>query len=60
MNNYIIKTKMKGYFCGWNMFGGMKFIEERRLAYRMRSNVAETTAQKINNLFNESCEIISL
>lgn len=56
--NYIIKTNAGEYFCGWDLFGNMKFIRERRLAYRMRSNVAKTTAGKIMDNLNISCEIM--
>ena len=58
--NYIIKTQTNGYFCGWDMFGRMKFIEEKRLAYRMRSNVAETTLKKVTSLLREPCSIMAV
>lgn len=58
--NYIIKTESKGYFCGWDMFGEMKFIGERRLAYRMKSLVAQTTAGKIESALHEHCSIIMI
>ncbi len=53
---FIIKTQNKGYFCGWNLFGDMKFVAEKRLAYRMKSAVAENTARKLEK--QTECEII--
>ncbi len=46
--NYII-TNGRDYFCGWDLFGNFKFINEKRLAYRMRANVADNTLNKINS-----------
>ncbi len=56
----IIKTESNGYFCGWDMFGQMKFIGEKRLAYRMRPAVARTTADKIIATLHEACSILTI
>lgn len=56
--NYIIETS-EGFFCGWDLFGNMKFVNEKSLAYRMRRRVAETTAAKITSAIG-SCEIVVL
>ncbi len=58
--NYIIKTQSNGYFCGWDMFGRMKFIDEQRLAYRMRSNVAENTVKKVSMFLKEPCFVMAI
>ena len=48
--NYII-TDGEKYFCGWDSFGNMKFINDGNLAYRMQYPVAENTLIKINQKF---------
>ena len=58
--NYIIKTEKSGYFCGWDMFGRMKFIGEKRLAYRMKLNLAQTTLNKVSTALHETCSILTI
>ena len=48
--NFVI-TNGKDYFCGWDILGNMKFVDDRRLAYRMQHTVAESTLDKISRFY---------
>ena len=45
--NFIIKTKNKGYFAGWGQLGDFKYINEKRLAYRFSKPLALKNIEKI-------------
>ncbi len=56
--NYAI-TNGELYFCGWDILGNMKFVPERRLAYRMFRSVAESTLRKMSGSF-EGYKVVTL
>ena len=58
--NYIIFIKENTYFAGWGIFGEMKTIGNRDLAYRFSRPLAERNLPKLVQEFGTECKIEAL